>query len=814
MVHILTHAYKNNDYNDYFNKYNFELSDFQKYAIEGIVNRKNVLITAHTGSGKTLPAEFAIEHYANSTKKIIYTTPIKALSNQKYNDFKKKFPKEEYPNMSFGIMTGDVQKDTNASVIIMTTEIFNYLVVNKKYEKNNKSLFELNFDEIEYVVFDEVHYFNDLDRGGVYEEIFMTIPSNIGLLMLSATLDTPETFAGWIEKNHKNETYLIPTNFRVVPLTHYQYVTLQQSEIKNIKDKALQSEFKSIIDKPLFIKNTHKGFDMKNFDDQYGKIKKIKDYVSDKKILISPKFILNNLCNYLYENEMFPAICFVFSRKKTEEYALEIEKNLFEFDSKNTYTIRNRCKDILQQNDNTKKFINTNEFDVITRLLEKGVAMHHAGMHTIFKELIEILFNEGKIKLLFATETFSVGINAPNKTTIFTNFTKTCGKNGNTKRFIHPSEYTQMAGRAGRRGIDKEGFIIHLNNMFQLPLKNEYTNVINGNPQRLTSKFKITYNLVLKILDYNDDCVNYISNSMLQSEINTQIKYLIKEKNEINEKKIINKPKNDTQIELYIELKNKLDNCKNLNQKKKIQKKFDTIKNQFNEIEIIEYNNYQNLNKELKNIENEINNLENSIITDVSTITNILIENDFITKDKKLTSKGILASNIKIVNSLVLTDLLVETEYFKNLSSYEIIGLISCFLEIKIPENFKVITHCIQNKHINNENLHDTINKLINLNHKYKSENELSFELINYVIDWSYANDENECKLIIQNIKQSFNNNIGLGDYNNFILRINNIVEELLKVDHLEDNIEFISKLNLISELLLKYIVSNQSLHI
>ena len=165
MVKICSNTYTNNTYEEYFNSYLFELSDFQKYAIEGIIENKNVLVTAHTGSGKTLPAEFAIEHFAKQGKKVIYTSPIKALSNQKYYDFCNKFP-----NISFGLFTGDIKTNPDADVLIMTTEILmNYLFF-QEADQVNVTDFTINIQsELGCVVFDEVHYINDKERGQVWE---------------------------------------------------------------------------------------------------------------------------------------------------------------------------------------------------------------------------------------------------------------------------------------------------------------------------------------------------------------------------------------------------------------------------------------------------------------------------------------------------------------------------------------------------------------------------------------------------------------------------------------------------------------------
>ena len=204
--------------------YNFELSDFQKTAIKAIEEGDHVLITAHTGSGKTLPAEHAIQYFAQKGKKVIYTAPIKALSNQKYNEFQIKFP-----NISFGILTGDIKFNPEADVLIMTTEILKNTLYLKRLKQVEDLDFEMDFEnDLGCVVFDEVHYINDRDRGKVWEETIILLPPQIQMLMLSATIDKPENFANWIETTKKTENYqkkviLTGTHQRVVPLVHYVY---------------------------------------------------------------------------------------------------------------------------------------------------------------------------------------------------------------------------------------------------------------------------------------------------------------------------------------------------------------------------------------------------------------------------------------------------------------------------------------------------------------------------------------------------------------------------------------------------------------
>jgi antiviral helicase SKI2 len=183
---------ESSDFDSHFEKYGFPLSDFQKYAIQGIIEKNHVLVTAHTGSGKTLPAEFAIEHLVGQGKKVVYTSPIKALSNQKFAEFTRK-----YPHISFGLLTGDIKTNPEADVLIMTTEILmNYLFIQTTSDKENKDETQLHFQidletELGAVIFDEVHYINDHDRGQTWEKTILKLPPHVQMVMLSATIDKP-----------------------------------------------------------------------------------------------------------------------------------------------------------------------------------------------------------------------------------------------------------------------------------------------------------------------------------------------------------------------------------------------------------------------------------------------------------------------------------------------------------------------------------------------------------------------------------------------------------------------------------------------
>ena len=198
----------------------FELDDFQKHAITCIKNDENVLVTAHTGSGKTVPAIFAIADSLKKNRKIIYTSPIKSLSNQKLFELKQKFP-------DIGILTGDIKFNPDAQCVIMTTEILRNIL----YQKESQ---HINISEVDKVIFDEVHYINDPDRGRVWEECIILMPPEIILIMLSATIDKADDFASWIGSIKKKTTNLIPTHKRVVPLEHYFYNPNSGQQLKKI----------------------------------------------------------------------------------------------------------------------------------------------------------------------------------------------------------------------------------------------------------------------------------------------------------------------------------------------------------------------------------------------------------------------------------------------------------------------------------------------------------------------------------------------------------------------------------------------------
>ena len=811
MVVICETTYKEENY-DEFKNYPFELDHFQKYALKHYLSDNHVLITAHTGSGKTLPAEFAILQAHKNGKKSIYTAPIKSLSNQKFNEFT-----EKYPHISFGILTGDIKYNPEADCLIMTTEILRNTLFQKQNHEVEKDLLSFNMNieyELECVIFDEVHYINDADRGKVWEESIMMMPKKVKLVMLSATINNIESFASWVETNTKRNVAICSTNKRVVPLTHYAYVSFPKSFYKDMPSQEA-NEIQNRISNPLVIKENKNYFN----EDNITKLKKIKNKASLKNVYTKPSFVLKNIVTYLKEQELLPAICFVFSRKNVEKYAKQLNMNLIE----NVNEVEQLCVSILKKIPNYKEFMETEEYKTMIDLLKRGIAIHHSGIMPILREMVELLFAKGCIKVLFATETFAVGVNMPAKTVLFTSLQK---YTSNDFRCLLSHEYTQMAGRAGRRGLDKIGVVIHLLNMFnEVPTNAEYKNIVDGNAQQLISKFKIHSNLLLRIIYNQQSTEDFITSSMITKEIkneyNNTEKYIIEVKEKRNT--LYTNLKYYDDILKYTELIKTIENSKNKKRKRLLQELSNYEEN--NKHIIKEYEKYKQImeydsiiNDEIKKLQN----IDNYVKNTINIIVNHLIEDNFLetsSEDNKLelTQLGIYATHIQEVHSLMMASLLYNNS-LNNLSYEEIASFFSIFTLVKVRDDYKKITY----NHIKNQNLYKVIEsaeKTFKYFYDFEEYNmiqsdnnlDITFDLIEEVYDWCFCKTEQECREVLYRVKEK---GLFAGEFTKAILKINNIANELEKICNLSNNMELLQKLQNIKKCTMKYIVSNQSLYL
>jgi len=840
-------------YIEYFNQFPFELSNFQKYAIESIVEGHHVLVTAHTGSGKTLPAEFAIEYFVSKGKKVIYTSPIKALSNQKFYEFTKKFP-----HISFGILTGDIKSNPEADVLIMTTEILQ----NTLYKKNAMSTtassaspvsasslpltttFDMDLNnELACVIFDEVHYINDPDRGKVWEETIMMLPRHVQMVMLSATLDKPEKFASWCENRgethhqdhpqthaHK-QVYLTSTNHRVVPLTHYTFMTTTSAIFKLIKDKQLENEIKEHTNKIIPIQTASGVFN----ESLYHKNKKILTVFENKNLRMKRMHVLNQVTKYMVENNMLPALCFVLSRKQLEICAKEITTNLLEDDSKVSYTIKRECESIIRKLPNYEEYLNLPEYINIVYLLEKGIAIHHAGIMPVLREMIELLYSKGYIKLLFATETFAVGINMPTKSVIFTDVNKF---DGNGMRMLYSHEYTQMAGRAGRRGIDTVGNVIHLTNLFKNVELTEYRCMMKGRPQSLISKFKISYNLLFNLIETGEQqFLNYIKRSMIQEDVVRVDKFLTDKLGELeSEIEKLNTRLDTTQTPRCI-----LEEQRNLliakptstNKKRKqierdIQDNLDAFRNIQNDIKILDqyYDCHQHYNDTKTEIESNNQYLNNNIniLLKLLKVDGFISETD-LTQDPhpqqqsqySLTEKGCIASGLREIHCLVFANF-IERKLYEGLTGKQLCGIFSCFTNVSVNEDYRSYNVDSCDVPVNN-----TIKYLKSEYEDYLKKEELyqintgveymmHYDLIEYTMKWYECENAEECKSLLQTMLTE--KEIFLGEFVKAILKINNISSEIERIAENTGAIGFLRELRNIPSNTLKFVVTNQSLYV
>ena len=821
MVKICNTAYPKSSeeiFIDYFSKYSYELHDFQKYAIQAIVEGNHVLVTAPTGSGKTLPGEFALDFFAKKGKKTIYCSPIKALSNQKFYDFSQK-----YPDITIGIITGDIKCNPDAQVIIMTTEI----LLNKLYKQdnNNSTSFEMDFEnELACVVFDEVHMINDPFRGHIWEQSIILLPPHVQMVMLSATLDKPEKFAAWCENKDQStkRVYIANKVGRAVPLKHYHFITTNSSIFKIIKDKTQQSEINAVINKPFEILNAKGEFN----ETQYHTINNTLKLFENKKVFIKRQHVLNQVSKYLVENDMLPALCFVLSRKQLEICAKELTTILLEDDSKIPYLIKHECDQILRKLPNFNEYLGLPEYIELTSLLEKGIGIHHAGMMPVLREMVELLFSKGYIKILFCTETLSVGINMPVKTTIFTDVKKFDGKEN---RVLYSHEYTQMAGRAGRLGLDKVGHVIHLNNLFRNVSLLDYRTFMNGKPQTLVSKFKISYNMLLNLISIGEtNFTSFSQKSMIQGDVDAEIKELYYKMTKLaseteNYVSIIQRLRSPQTIILdYIELSQKVVVSFN-KQKRECDKKINQIKDEYIYIDsdVKTFNNYMSKLHDLEELETQIKEVEKTLENNVNFILNILTNNGFVIKDNQskysLTSKGLTAGYLREVHCLAFANLM-EKSSFNDLTAKQLVCLLSCFTNINVPDNLKSLLPPTKDELLKNiilelnKDLQDYLmiemQSLINTGSDYN----IHYDLIDLVLQWIDCENIDECKMVLVNIENE--KSIFLGEFVKALLKINNISTELEKIAEVTGNMELLSKLREIPAMTLKYVVTNQSLYV
>ena len=829
-----TYPTETTKYNDIFSKYPFELDHFQKYAIQAIEEDKHVLITAHTGSGKTLPAEYAIQKFCRAGKKVIYTSPIKSLSNQKYYEFSKK-----YPDIQFGILTGDIKFNPEADCIIMTTEILrNTLFRGEEHSDENISNLHFEMDiqnELACVIFDEIHYINDADRGKVWEETIIKLPKQVRMVMLSATIDRPDKFADWIETTKQVPVWLTSTDIRVVPLTHYSYFTMPSTMCRRLKDHVVLNLAKSIDGELIPLKQQHNAFQ----NDPFQTLSSVSKYMNKWGLYVKQQYVLNRCIRTLNEKNLLPAICFVYSRKNVEKFAKMIEISLFnEEEGTNASLVQKKCKEIMMKLPNYKEYIVLPEYLDLVSLLMRGIAIHHSGIMPVLREMVEVLFGMGYIKLLFATETFAVGVNMPAKTVLFTALSKF---DGSGFRNLLSHEYTQMAGRAGRRGLDTVGHVVHLNNLFELPLKHEYKMILGGAPPKMSSKFIIDLSLIMRLVHAASDTKSihsFIEKSMMQNVIQNQCNTLTSDidllRGSIESKQLSISSSDMSVFETYHDMMiNLYPRCKQRKQRKRLERRMNEICESSKRFKY-EYAIFADIetlrNQEADKLE-ELDYAKRRIASEIKYVLGILSKHEFVVYDDNdedkeddydkyaysLTKKGEMSIHLQEVNCLAFADI-IQSGSLSKLSPIELVSVLSSFTDLKVQKDIRYNTCQSENVCV-----FDAIKELEALYTKYydielcefqcvdEKKYTMNYDMNDIMIDWCHASTEEECMGVLQ---QVYDKGVFLGAFVKMMLKINNIAKELIHVCEQTENVELHHSLSQIPELTLKYVVSNQSLYV
>ena len=800
----------------------YPLDAFQQEGIYRIYKNENILITAHTGSGKTVLAIYAIAHCLKLNKKVIYTSPTKSLSNQKYAEFIEKFGQ----NGSVGIMTGDIKMNPDAQCIIMTTEILRNIlyraelskssnendnnekqIENENNNNNNQNLpnissqLSIDMNDVGAVIMDEVHYINDHDRGKVWEEVIVLLPREITLVMLSATIDKPEVFASWIGNIKEKPISLIPTSHRVVPLKHYYWKSFTYIDPADEKER-IRWELVEILD-------------------DRGKFKNY-DMIQNKYRTFDINKLMDGIIDYLVNENYIPALFFKFSRKKCETICKMVRRSLLDHneiaevekifmhymkDYKTTYEILEQYQDVYMQ-------------------LKKGVVYHHSGLIPILKEIIEILYSKGLVKILFATETFAIGVNMPTKTVLFTELQKFDNKG---QRLLRSDEYMQMSGRAGRRGLDKFGSVILLPCM-DLLSENEMRGMLTGKSPSLQSKFKLTYQFVLKTLQKDSlDVNNFISKTYIMDENGKQLETLLIQQSNLS-KELAELNLGEEEIKKYAEytkiigklgdrffVLNKKDRAKFENQKKSMEDSKEFKENK------IKYEKYDIYKKESDKLEEHIWSCNYLLRYNIQIMMDLLVEENYVVNAaesptsegagdfNKITKKGVIATGINECNELLFTEMIFGG-WLEDLDFSEIIAVLSSFINEKDPNGGeKYISDLKVSRKVENV-LHKLVAKgeyFMNLEDKHKiyinSDYTVYLDFIEPAYIWACGGTISD----IYSVTSVYD-----GNFVKAIMRINNICDNLKDILVLMENYNLLEKIENYQEVLIRDITSINSLYV
>ena len=468
--------------------YPFALDPFQRGAIATLLGGESVMVAAPTGTGKTVVAEFGVWEAFKHSGRVIYTTPIKALSNQKYRDLRAVYGDE------VGLLTGDVSENRDARAVVMTTEVLRNMLLQTPWD----------LDSVSTIIFDEIHYLADPERGTTWEESIILCPDHVQLICLSATVNNADEIAAWISRTHR-PIRLITHTERAVPLALHYF---------------LDGKLHLVVDHTggLIRDFPHTGGELRRQAARGGHAARRSERSTPEMDEPQPREIVDALA----ARDMLPAIYFLFSRNDCQAFAERLavmRPNL----------VTPRQVDLIEQTVNAvlagmrPEDRGLDQVQTIVDLARKGIGFHHAGLLPILKQLVEVLFSRGLMEVVFATDTLALGVNMPARTVVVGRMSKWDGRR---RRLLIPNEFQQMAGRAGRRGMDPLGHVVTPYSPW-ITFR-EMLDIAAGELHPVRSAFAIRYNTVLNLWDppHGDRVRTLLQQSLAQFQSSQRIREL------------------------------------------------------------------------------------------------------------------------------------------------------------------------------------------------------------------------------------------------------------------------------------------------
>jgi len=766
--------------------FTYQPDDWQKHCFRAIDDQEDLVVLAHTGSGKTSIAEYVMHRAVEEGKKVIYCSPIKTLSNQKFKDFSESYP-------SVGVVTGDIIRNPNAQVLVMTTEILKNLLSRPPMEVEEGAMSTVNLSptilaDVKAIVFDEIHYINNRDRGEVWEKSIIMMPKEVMMIGLSATIENAEYFGQWISNMRNKPISLVPTSHRVVPLEHYVYVNEKLIKVVDRLDV----------------------FSMQGYNQAY---QEDKDMRKGRRH-ISPYPIVNSLLDDLRDLNYFPVIIFEFSKANCERYAKSIQGNYTDVD-----TI-GQIRSIFEKSmaPYRSRYEMTDQYNMVRDLLYKGVGVHHAGLIPVLKEVIEILFGKGLIKILFATETFAVGVNFPAKCVCFTTWQKYDSTTG--FRLMNTPEYKQMAGRAGRRGKDDRGISI-LVDLKELIDSQTMSQMMVGSNAKIKSKFSFSYQFVLKTIQSSKSLIEMAKSSLLNQELMTrhaQCQNLIYAK---SNRELFLPEDEQEKFERYHEIQTRLDD-------RMIRLKKKQMKQMTQEKRLIEddvkgfvakyksYCDFLNVKKEVASLIAEQEAIDQMFTDDLKVTLDFLTESGYIgmvdsiedIDEKSLTLKGIVAAEIQECNEIILTEI-ITNGYLDDLEFAEIVAVMALFINEKNDELF-LSDLSLDKKAI------DVLKDINQLTCKYEDEESKAGIVLNNSWSLSLGFVEPAYRWAMGESGPVILSGSGIyeGNFIKNMIRLNNMISQVKNICELIQNDELRKKLEDSESILIKDFVTIESLYL